>query len=82
MFSENDHSIRMTLNPEIVYIKDYAFYEARSIVIENFNDLVNLKEIESYAFSNCRSCGINIGNLPRQITMLNASCFQVVNEYF
>ena len=83
MFSENDHNIRITLNPEIIYIKDYAFYEARSIVIENFNDLVNLKEIESYAFSNCRSCGINIGNLPNQITMLNASCFQnTTTEFF
>ena len=83
LFSENDHNIRITLNPEIEYIKEYAFYEARSIVIENFENLVNLKEVDSYAFSNCRSCGINIGNLPSQIELMNSSCFQnTTTDYF
>ena len=83
MFSENDHNIRITLNPEIEQIKEYAFYDARSIVIENFEDLVNLKTIESYAFQNCRSCGINLGNLPNQIELMNTSCFQnTTTEFF
>ncbi len=76
LFSENDYTVYLRINPDVELIEDYAFYESRGIVVENFDELVNLKKVATFAFANARAVGINIGNLPNNIEILQTSCFQ------
>ncbi len=75
MFSENAHNIRITFCDDITSVEDYAFYEARNMVAENFNELTKVTKVANYAFYNARSIGIDIGNLPHSILSISSNGF-------
>lgn len=74
-FYNNINPIHIIFDDDLVTIEEYAFYGTRNMSFENVENLMNLKTINGYAFSNSSVRGIDFSNLPTSLTSIYANSF-------
>ena len=75
LFYANYNSATITFNEDLKTVAEYAFYKTINFKFTNFNDLTQIKQLNSYAFAMGSTQGIDLGRLPESITYLGPYCF-------
>lgn len=78
-FYNNSNKVHFTFGNDLINIADYAFYQAKSFVFDNFENLTKLKEIGLYAFSKGVCDGMDFTHVPNNVEIMSSSCFAYVN---